>query len=90
MVGAVERGWWDKPVKISNDRYGRWLNVSSSAQADRILNEEWPVEPGPKHLDARKAVYAARQKALDATRQAAARKAFLEAAKEAGIAFDDQ
>jgi hypothetical protein len=86
---SVERGWWEKPVRIERDRYGRWLNVSSSAQADRILTEEWPGDPGPKHLAARKAVFAARQNALDATRQAAARQAFHEAAKEAGIAIGD-
>lgn len=90
MVGAASRGWWDRPVRIERDRHGRWLNVSSSAQAERILIDEWPMEPGPRHRAAREAVYAARQKALDATRQAAARKAFLEAAKEAGIAFDDE
>lgn len=55
---SVERGWWDKPVRIERDRYGRWLNVSSSAQADRILHDEWPVDPGPKHFAARKAVFA--------------------------------
>jgi hypothetical protein len=87
---SVERGWWEKPVRIEQDRYGRGLNVSNTAQAERILYDEWPVDPGPKHLEARKAVYAARQKALDATRQAKAREAFLAAAKEAGIAFDDQ
>lgn len=89
MVGAVERGWWEKPVRIERDRHGRWVNVSSSAQAERVLYEEWPVVPGPKHLAARKAVHAARQKALDATRQAKAREAFLDAAKEAGIAIGD-
>jgi hypothetical protein len=86
---SLERGWWEKPVRIEKDRYGRGLNVNNTVQAERILCEEWPVDPGPKHLAARKAVYAARQKALDAARQATAREAFLEAAKEAGIAIGD-
>jgi hypothetical protein len=86
---SIERGWWEKPVRIERDRFGRWLNVSNSAQADRILKEEWPVEPGPKHLAARKALFDARSKALNAARHAKAREAFRQAAIEAGIAFED-
>lgn len=87
---AVGGGWWDRPVRIERGNTGRPFNVSNNNRAAELLLNEWPTKPGPKHLAARKAVLKAMEKALDAQRQAAARQAFLDAAKEAGIAFDDQ
>lgn len=86
---SVGGGWWDKPVRIERGGSGRPFHVSNNNRAADLLLNEWPTEPGPKHLKARNAVLAAMEKALDAKRQAAARKAFLEAAEEAGIAFGD-
>lgn len=83
---SAERGWWLKPVIIERESIGRMLHVNNTRQAARMLLEEWPATPGPKHLAARRAVLAAMEKALDAKRQAAAREAFRQAAIEAGIA----
>jgi len=86
---AVGGGWWDKPVRIERPDTGRPFNVSNNNRAAELLLNEWPAEPGPKHLAARRAVLKAMEQALDARRQAVARKAFHEAAKEAGIAMGD-
>lgn len=86
---AVGGGWWDKPVRIERPDTGRPFNVSNNNRAADLLLHQWPTEPGPKHLAARKAVLKAMESALDAARQAKAREAFREAAIEAGIAMDD-
>lgn len=68
---AVGGGWWDKPVRIERPDTGRPFGVSNNNRAAELLLNEWPTEPGPKHLAARKAVLKAMEKALDAKRQAA-------------------
>ncbi len=85
---AVERGWWDQGVKVVLRGDAAHTIVSNTHQAGRILLEDWPADPGPKHLQARRAVLRAMEKALDRRRQADARDAFAEAAKEAGIALE--
>ena len=85
-MATLDRGMWNKPVPIIQRKAGATLLVGNSIQAARILLQEWPATPGPKHLAARKAVLAAMEKALDKERQAKAREAFQDAAREAGIA----
>lgn len=76
---ALERGWWDEPVSIIAGREGVKLHVNNTAQARRVLQEEWPIDSGARLEAARKAVHSAKVSALKA------REAFREAAEEAGI-----
>lgn len=85
---SLRRGWWKQPVPVLLSGVATVTNVSNTHQAARVLLQDWPMEPGPKHLAARRAVLKAMESALDAKRQAAARTAFEEAAREAGIAMD--
>jgi hypothetical protein len=69
-------------VTIETDHLGRVCNVSSVEEAAEYLMMYWPIKTGPK-------LAAARQACLDALAGTimctAAREAFIEAAKEAGI-----
>jgi hypothetical protein len=87
-MATLDRGVWNKPVPIIQRKAGGTLLVGNSVQAARILLQEWPATPGPKHRAARQAVLDAMEKALDQERQAKAREAFRAAAIEAGIARD--
>lgn len=82
---TLERGWWDEPVPVALRGVAAITKVNNTRQAADVLINKWPTAPGPKHLAARKAVLRAMKSALDAKQQAEARKAFAEAAKEAGI-----
>ncbi|PSH65181.1 DUF982 domain-containing protein [Phyllobacterium sophorae] len=73
------------PVTIEAARLGRPKNVCSVTEAAEFLLMKWPTYDGPK-------LKLARQHCFDAleakTSTAAARSAFIEAAKEAGILVD--
>lgn len=76
---TIERMWRDKPVTIIPGKEGTRLHVNNTAQARRVLDEEWPIERGPRLEAARQAVHNAKVSALKA------REAFYAAADEAGI-----
>lgn len=78
----MNRGYWDEPVTIETLTLGRYQSVSSTAEAARILLEEWPVDQGEAYLAAKAACLAVL--AGEAT-PASARTAFLAAAAEAGV-----
>lgn len=73
------RGWWNEPVAVIPGRNGVTLNVNNTAQARRVLDEEWPMEGGEKLRAARLAVRWAKVSAMET------RALFKEAAEEAGI-----
>ncbi len=86
---AESRGWWDKGVRVILRDAGTQTVVNNSQQAAEVLLYRWPErKAGPKHLEARRSVMKAMENALDRQRQADARKAFEEAASEAGISLE--
>ncbi|WP_019171404.1 DUF982 domain-containing protein [Pseudaminobacter salicylatoxidans] len=82
----MDNGWFDKPVPISLGIIGDIYNVSNARQAVDILDNRWPDAGTPKHRDAR---YTCLQVLQGLKKPEAARQAFTEAAREAGILFDD-
>ena len=73
---------WTKPVTVETAKLGKLRVIASTADAARFLLEQWPVDHGPLHLDAREACLAV----LDGEKPAEfARDAFVAAAEEAGI-----
>ena len=88
-MSANARGWWREPVRIEIGG-GVHCLVNNSAQADRIIEEEWPTRPNPGLKAAAAAVRAARARPLDQVLQARARKAFAAAADDAGVLLPDQ
>lgn len=77
---------FDKPVRVALGPAGNITHVISTPlqAAEKLLNE-WPAVSGNRQVAARKAVLKAMENAQDALLRAKARKAFEEAAKEAGI-----
>ncbi|WP_394887548.1 DUF982 domain-containing protein [Mesorhizobium sp. AaZ16] len=81
-MGALEDKLFDDYVTIKAAR-GQRQNISSTRQAAEWLLYKWPTEEDTdKAWRARKACFEALQGKVDA---AAARKAFRDAAEEAGI-----
>ena len=79
------------PVRVALGKAGNVAHaVTSPERAAEILLLEWPVEPGSRHLAARKAVLAALQSARDAKAASDARAAFEAAAEEAGILMPER
>ena len=79
-------GQFSPPVRVSLGRAGNVAHaVTSPEKAAEILLTDWPTDWTSKHLAARKAVLKAMQSAYTAATIARARKAFAEAADEAGI-----
>lgn len=79
-------GQFSPPVRVSIGKAGNIAHgVASPEKAAEILLEQWPAPWGPKHLAARKAVLRAMESAYTTATLASARRAFSEAAEEAGI-----
>lgn len=79
-------GQFSPPVRISLGRAGNVAHaVTSPEKAAEVLLTDWPTRWTPKHLAARKAVLNAMESAYTPAALARARKAFAEAADEAGI-----
>ncbi len=79
-------GQFSPPVRVSLGRAGNVAHaVTSPEKAAEILLTGWPADWTSKHLAARKAVLQAMESAYTAATLARARKAFAEAADEAGI-----
>ena len=78
------------PVRLALSRAGNVAHaVTSPEKAAEILLTDWPTNWTPKHLAARKAVLKAMESAYTAASIARARKAFAEAADEAGILLSE-
>lgn len=76
-------GWFDRPVSVVIDRRGNITrSISSTTEAAEVLLNEWPTEPGKKHLAARNACLKVLE-GLAESRQA--RAAFEAAAREANV-----
>lgn len=74
------------PVRVSTGKAGNVaLAVTSPEKAAEILLNKWPTTWSPKHLAARKAVLKAMESANSDATLTKARKAFADAADEAGI-----
>lgn len=80
----MDKGWFDKPVRVvGNARGNLFRNISSTVGAAEFLLHDWPGDPGArKHLAARKACIAV----LEGIKEARiARRAFEAAADDADI-----
>jgi len=82
----MDNGWFDRPVPISLGIIGDVYNVSSARQAVDILDHRWPDAGTAKYRDAR---FTCLQVLQGLKKPEAARRAFTEAAREAGILFND-
>jgi len=82
----MDNGWFDRPVPVSLGIIGDVYNISNARQAVDILEHRWPDAGTAKYREAR---YACLQVLQGLKKPAAARQAFMEAAREAGILFDD-
>lgn len=81
---SESRKWWGEPVPVSIEGEAVRTMVNNTAQAVRILIEEWPAAKVSTHRH-----LAARRACLDVLQGlkpvVAARQAFREAAEEAGM-----
>lgn len=78
----MERGYWSRPVTFETLTLGVCRTIASTQEAARVLLEEWPVDEGAAWAEAQDKCLAALEGDLD---HEEARKAFLNAAEEAGI-----
>ncbi len=79
---------FDIPLSVTSSRRGRSRTLASAAQAAHFLVDRWPqAERGPKYRNALKACMDVLE---GRKRVAAARKAFLQAAGEAGMSVHEQ
>ncbi|GAA4180207.1 DUF982 domain-containing protein [Shinella granuli] len=78
----MDRGYWDNPVTIETLTLGRYRTVSSTAEAARVLLEEWPVDEGEAFVAAKTLCLAVMEGNADPEE---ARKAFLIAADETDV-----
>jgi hypothetical protein len=78
----MDRGYWDNPVTIETLTLGRYRTVSNTAEAARVLLEEWPTDEGEAYLAAKTTCLLALEGTMTTEE---ARTAFLAAAAEAGV-----
>ncbi len=76
-----ELGWWNRPVQVVGKR--ATLNVAHVVRAGEYLLSEVPSSP--KRRKAIEAALKARESAMAAKERAEARRAFVDAAREAGV-----
>lgn len=77
-------GWWDRQVRVmigSSTAH----NVMRPSHAAELLMNEWPAEGGPDYRKAKEAVLRALESPDDGSLNVASRRAFEDAAREAGI-----
>lgn len=83
---GMDVGRWEEPITFETEKLGQYRTISSAAEAARALGDDWPAETG-------KALRAARETCLAVlegkAEPAAARKAFVDAAEEAGVFIRD-
>lgn len=78
---------WSKPVTFEEDTRGGYRTITSTGEAARVLLTKWPVAKGRQYRRAR-------QVCLDVLEgkkpPSEARRAFLDAAREADVFVRDQ
>ncbi|MBZ9993072.1 DUF982 domain-containing protein [Mesorhizobium sp. BH1-1-4] len=79
------RGAFDAPVQVVSDSCESPVAVTSSSQALERLQGRWPTRDGTMYRHARHACVLANEGAIPSK---IARKAFVRAAREAGILFE--
>ncbi|APH74198.1 DUF982 domain-containing protein [Aquibium oceanicum] len=83
-------GQFSPPVRVSLGRAGNVAHaVTSPEKAAEILLTDWPTNWTKKHLAARKAVLQSMESAFTVGTLTRARKAFADAADEAGILLSE-
>jgi hypothetical protein len=75
---------WKKPVLVALEPEGEMVEIASTQAASWALIEDWPEEDGPA-LDKALLIFAAVDKGKKSHEDA--RKAFIEAVIEAGLAY---
>ncbi len=85
MAEKKIKGGFDAPVQVVIDSSGRPVAVTSSSQALERLQDWWPTRDGTMYRHARHACVLANEGSIPPK---IARKAFMRAAKEAGILFE--
>jgi len=78
----MSRGYWTRPVTFETMTLGMYRTISSTAEAARVLLEDWPVDEGSAWDTAQRKCLAALEGGID---HEEARQAFLKAAEEAGV-----
>ncbi|MEX0406783.1 DUF982 domain-containing protein [Aquibium sp. LZ166] len=78
-------GYFSPPVRVTLGRAGNITHAVTSPEKAAEVLTDWPTNWTAKHLAVRKAVLRAMESAYTAATLARARKAFAEAADEAGI-----
>lgn len=77
---------WDKPVTLALEGPGKFTTISNTTEASWAMIEDWPIEDSvllTRALDTCAAVIEGKQS------DEAARQAFIDAAREAGIAIQE-
>jgi len=82
----MKRGYWNRPVTFETMTLGMYRTISSTAEAARVLLEDWPVDEGSAWDTAQRKCLAALEGGID---HEEARQAFLKAAEEAGVFVRD-
>lgn len=82
----MNRGYWNRPVTFETTTLGVYRTISSTAEAARVLLEDWPVDEGAAWSVAQQKCLAALEGGID---HEEARQAFLKAAEEAGVFVRD-
>ena len=78
----MSTGAWDRPVTYETTKVGLYRTITTTADAAHVLLTDWPIKEGEALARARETCLAV----LEGRKPAdAARKAFLAAAKEAGV-----
>ncbi|WP_368517082.1 DUF982 domain-containing protein [Rhizobium sp.] len=78
----MEYGDWNNPVIVDLDGIGHFAIITNALDAANCMSEEWPVNGGPA-MD--EAVLVCLDAVLGKVSAQRSRKAFLEAAREAGL-----
>jgi hypothetical protein len=78
----METGRWEEPITFETEKLGQYRTISSTAEAAHVLMGQWPVETGKSLMAAQETCLAVLE---GKKKPAAARKAFLKAAEEAGV-----
>lgn len=82
----MNRGYWNRPITLETMTLGMYRTISSTAEAARVLLDDWPVDEGASFLSAKSLCLAALEGVID---HEEARQAFLKAAEEAGVFVRD-
>jgi len=78
----MEHGDWNNPVVVDLGGIGRYAVITNALDAANCMSEEWPADRGPV-VD--EAVLVCLDAVLGRASAEESRKAFLDAAREAGL-----